>query len=56
MTSIKNILRLMMMAAVAVGMVSCQEEEEIDYSLSVIKDSQTPQNQLDKWLRQAIQH
>lgn len=50
MTSIKNILRLMMMAAVTVGMVSCQEEEEIDYSLSVIKDSQTPQNQLDKWL------
>ncbi|MGM9709701.1 MAG: putative zinc-binding metallopeptidase [Prevotella sp.] len=50
MTSIKNILRLMMMAAVAVCVVSCQEEEEIDYSLSVIKDSQTPQNQLDKWL------
>lgn len=50
MTSIKKILKFAVMAAVALTVVSCSEEEDVDYGMSVIKDTQTPQNDLDKWL------
>ena len=40
----------MVLAAVAFTMQSCSDEEDIDYGISVIKDTQTPQNDLDKWL------
>lgn len=40
----------MVLAAVAFTMQSCSNEEDIDYGISVIKDTQTPQNDLDKWL------
>lgn len=33
-----------------VSMTACGDDDDVDRGLSVIKDSQTPQNALDKWL------
>ena len=45
----KKILIAIMSLAVCSAFVSCNRDD-VDRSLSVIKDSQTPQNELDKWL------
>lgn len=38
-------------AATAIGFSACSEDS-VDEGMSVIKDSQTPQNALDRWLYQ----
>jgi substrate import-associated zinc metallohydrolase lipoprotein len=40
---------LVLLAAAGVAFTSCSDDD-VDKSISVIKDSQTPQNALDKWL------
>lgn len=50
MIEIKKIFALMMLTALTLGIVSCSDDDDVDTSISVIKDSQTPQNDLDKWL------
>ncbi|MDE6654516.1 MAG: putative zinc-binding metallopeptidase [Muribaculaceae bacterium] len=39
-------------ASLALGscLTACHNEDDVDLSISVIKDSQTPQNDLDRWL------
>ena len=39
------------LAATAIGFSACSEDS-VDEGMSVIKDSQTPQNALDRWLYQ----
>lgn len=48
----KNIFRnLMLLAAVCCApVVTACDDDDVDTSISVIKDDQTPQNDLDKWL------
>lgn len=49
MKMINKIFGMLMLAAAATFAVSCSDDD-VDTSMSVIKDSQTPQNDLDKWL------
>lgn len=49
MKMINKIFGMLMLAAAAAFAVSCSDDD-VDTSMSVIKDSQTPQNDLDKWL------
>lgn len=48
----KHIFRLLMLLAVvaAPAVFTACDEDEVDRNISVIKDDQTPQNDLDKWL------
>ena len=50
MNKIRQILGIMALAVFGFAMVSCSDDDDVDQSYSVIKDSQTPQNDLDKWL------
>lgn len=45
----KHYILIMMAALAMVATVSCSDDEP-DESISVIKDTQTPQNALDRWL------
>lgn len=38
------------LAAISLAVASCSADDEPDPSISVIKDTQTPQNALDRWL------
>lgn len=48
MNIFKN-LTIILLATVSIGFTACSEDD-VDFGFSVIKDSRTPQNDLDKWL------
>lgn len=47
---ILNIIMTAILVLTGLCLSACSADEEPDGSISVIKDSQTPQNQFDKWL------
>lgn len=49
----KKLFKYILIACSAVtvmGLSSCSDDDDVNTSISVIKDDQTPQNDLDKWL------
>jgi len=45
-----SIFSFLLLLTLAAGLTSCEKDDEPDTSISVIKDSQTPLNDLDRWL------